>query len=247
MKLSLLPLALWPSLITAARLTLHIPTTPLANPSTLPPTTHATLQSSGPPISARLTRSNSFLFTNVPPGSYLATIHCRDYIFEPLRIDVTIEEAVEGSGDKKEVIRAWQTFLGNEWENKGESRGSGGNGAVVEVKPVAKKDFFEERGGCELPCGMDYGEVQYADSGLVSPLSFLKNPMILMALFSLVLIVGMPYLMDNSKLYGHTRALETIITLTPNSGPRNQGRIRRDAEEERPWRWFESCGGAPEL
>ncbi|KAF2271706.1 uncharacterized protein EI97DRAFT_259900 [Westerdykella ornata] len=179
MKLPLLPLTLLPPLLTAALLTLHIPTTPLANPSTLPPTTHATLQSAGPPLTAHLTRSNSFLFIDVPPGSYLATIHCRDYIFEPLRIDITLEEAGEGRDEKKEVIRAWQTFFGNEWENKGESRGSGSNGAVVvEVRPVARKEYYEQRGG-------------------FSPLSFLKNPMILMALVSGVLIFGMPYLMEN--------------------------------------------------
>ena len=33
----------------------------------------------------------------------------------------------------------------------------------------------------------------------VSPLSFLKNPMILMAVFSGLLMFGMPKLMENSK------------------------------------------------
>ncbi|KAF1844589.1 uncharacterized protein K460DRAFT_354488 [Cucurbitaria berberidis CBS 394.84] len=166
------------SLTSAARLLLQIPNTALVNPSTLPSTTHATLQSSGPPLDAYLTRSNTFNFNNVSSGSYLATIHCRDYAFEPLRIDIAVEEAVEGSGDKKEVIRAWQTFLGNEWDNKGESRGEGGNGLVVEARPVLLKDYYQERQG-------------------FSPLSFLKNPMILMALFSMVLIFGMPKLMEN--------------------------------------------------
>ena len=89
---------------------------------TLPSTTHATLQSSGPPLDAYLTRSNTFNFHNVSAGSYLATVHCRDFAFEPLRIDVVLEETVEGSGEHKEIIRAWQTFLGNEWDNKGEAR-----------------------------------------------------------------------------------------------------------------------------
>ena len=34
---------------------------------------------------------------------------------------------------------------------------------------------------------------------IVSPLSFLKNPMILMALVSMGLMFGMPKLMENSK------------------------------------------------
>lgn len=58
---------------------------------------------------------------------------------------------MEGSGEKKEVVRAWQTFLGNEWDNKGELRGEGGNGLVVEAKPLGMKYYFQERAGCEYP------------------------------------------------------------------------------------------------
>ncbi|KAF1943359.1 hypothetical protein EJ02DRAFT_502213 [Clathrospora elynae] len=178
MKTSISALASFASLVSSARLLLQIPTTHLVNPSTLPSTTHATLQSSGLPLDTYLTRSNTFNFNNVSAGSYLATVHCRDFAFEPLRIDVSVEEAVEGSGEMKEVIRAWQTFLGNDWDNKGESRGEGGNGLVIEARPVGQKWFYQERQG-------------------FSPLSFLKNPMILMAVVSMGLIFGMPKLMEN--------------------------------------------------
>ena len=134
----------------AARFLLQIPNSPLVNPSTLPSTTHATLQSSGPPLDAYLTRSNTFNFHNVSAGSYLATVHCRDFAFEPLRIDVVLEETVEGSGEHKEIIRAWQTFLGNEWDNKGEARGEGGNGLVIETRPAVFKYFYQERQGCKF-------------------------------------------------------------------------------------------------
>jgi hypothetical protein len=153
MQFSVATLATLASTASAARFLLQIPTTALLNPSTLPSTTHATLQSSGPPLDAYLTRSNTFNFANVSAGSYLATVHCRDYVFEPLRIDISLEEAVEGSGEKREVVKAWQTFLGNEWDNKGESRGEGGNGLVVEAKIVATKYFYQERGGCEFTQG----------------------------------------------------------------------------------------------
>jgi non-ribosomal peptide synthetase component F len=164
MKIAVSALSWLATTATAARFTLHIPTTPLVNPSTLPPTTHATLQSSGEPQDARLTRSNSFNFHNVSAGSYLATIYSRDHVFEPLRIDVSIEEAVEGSGEKKEVVRAWQTFVGNEWDNKGEARGEGGNGLVIEARPLAPKFFYQERGGCEYKHGFRIGSV-YANTG----------------------------------------------------------------------------------
>jgi hypothetical protein len=149
MRASILALAPLASAASAARFILLIPNTPLVNPSSLPSTTHATLQSSGTPLDVYITRSNSFNFHNVSVGSYLATIHSRDFAFEPLRIDVTLEEAVEGSGDKREQVHAWQTFIGNEWDNKGESRGEGGNGLVIEVQPRAPKAYFQERAGCE--------------------------------------------------------------------------------------------------
>jgi hypothetical protein len=155
MQFSMAALASLASTASAARFLLQVPPTGMFNPSTLPSTTHATLQSSGPPLDAYLTRSNTFNFANVSAGSYLATVHCRDYNFEPLRIDVTLEETVEGSGEKKEVVKAWQTFLGNEWDNKGESRGEGGNGLVIEARPVATKFFYQERTGCESTCDDD--------------------------------------------------------------------------------------------
>lgn len=150
MRSSILALAYLASAISAARLTLLIPNTAVVNPSSLPSTTHATLQSSGAPLDAYITRSNSFNFNNISVGSYLATIHSRDYVFEPLRIDVTLEEAVEGSGEKRERVQAWQTFFGNEWDNKGESRGDGGNGLVIEVHPRASKQYYQERAGCRF-------------------------------------------------------------------------------------------------
>ncbi|OCL10110.1 hypothetical protein AOQ84DRAFT_337946 [Glonium stellatum] len=165
------------ALTSAARLTLTVPSTHLLqNPSLLPPTTHATLQSSGAPYSAPLSRANAFVFSNLTAGNYLATVHCRDFAFEPLRVDITVEG--DGKGGEQEKVAVWQTFLGNEWDNKGEKRGEGPSGVVAEVRPIGAKQYYEVRGG-------------------FSVLSFLKNPMIIMAIFSLVLIIGMPYLMDN--------------------------------------------------
>ena len=46
----------------------------------------------------------------------------------------------------------------------------------------------------------------------VSPLSFLKNPMILMAVVSMGLMFGMPKLMENSKFHD-TRELHSGLTL----------------------------------
>ncbi|KAK7609467.1 hypothetical protein JOL62DRAFT_578682 [Phyllosticta paracitricarpa] len=192
------------ALVSAANITLSIGTAHSAVPSLLGASTHATLHSAGPALSAPLRRDNSFAFADVAPGSYLLSVHSRDYAFENLRVDVGVEKK-QGEVGQEEVVRAWQTFRGNEWDNRGEKRGEGRGGrANLEVRVMGGKEYYIQRGG-------------------FSPLSFLKNPMILMGLFSLGLIVGMPYIYtapaDSPRL---------------RSGRRNPRRIRRNAKEEPP-------------
>lgn len=115
------------------------------------------------------------MFSGLTQGSYLLTLHSRDYFFPPFRVDV---EPAEG-GNGEDLVQIWQTFRGNEWSNKGPRYGAGVGYATAEIRPSAKKEFYQARGGFSL-------------------ISFVKSPMILMALFSVVMIFGMPYLMDNS-------------------------------------------------
>ncbi|KAF2770879.1 hypothetical protein EJ03DRAFT_56964 [Teratosphaeria nubilosa] len=161
------------TLASAARLTVNILPSQHLNPSTLPASTHAVL--TGPPgvrYNVPLRRDNTFIFTNLVPSSYLLTVHSRDHFFPPLRVDVS---QAEGEG---ESIQAWQTYRGNEWSNKGVAYGSGKGELSINVQAGAKKEFYQDRGGFNL-------------------LGFLKSPMILMALVSVVFIFGMPYLMEN--------------------------------------------------
>ena len=154
----------------AARLTVSIPpSSVLANPATLPPSTHAVLL--GPPgvrYDVQLRRDNTFILPDLEDASYLLTLHSRDYFFPPLRIDV-------GPG---QTIDAWQTFRGNEWSNKGPHYGSAKDELTIQLAPSGRKEFYQERGGFSL-------------------LGFVKSPMILMSLFSAVMVFGMPYLMEN--------------------------------------------------
>lgn len=124
----------------ATDLTIYLPTKP--NPFTLPSTTHATLVSLGSHYSAPLSSVNTFVFRNVSaPGSYLVDVHCQTDVFQPLRLDL----AEDGS------LHAWETFRGNEWDNKGEAlptrEGSVGKG--VEVRSLGTKNYFSERPKCE--------------------------------------------------------------------------------------------------
>ncbi|KAH0537034.1 hypothetical protein FGG08_006132 [Glutinoglossum americanum] len=161
--LLLIPLA------STASLTLFIPPTPLLpDPSHLPPSTHATLTTLNRTYTAPLQRPSRFTFRNLTAGSYLLDVHCRDYAFGALRVDV---------GADAGAVEVWQTFRGNEWGNRGERLGLG-EGGVVEVRPAAAKAFFEERAG-------------------FSPLALLRSPMILLAVVSMGLMFGLPYMLDN--------------------------------------------------
>ncbi|RAL61761.1 hypothetical protein DID88_002825 [Monilinia fructigena] len=169
--LFLLPSAL------ATHLLLTIPTTPQLNPATLLPSTHATLSTLSHTHTAPLTSSNSFSFRNLTSGSYLLTISSQTHAFIPLRIDIH-----PASSEANLIpVEAFTTFRSNEWSNKGEVipvSKLGNDKYTAEVKVLVEKNYYLERVG-------------------FSPLSLLKNPMILIAGFSMVIVFGMPYLMDN--------------------------------------------------
>jgi ER membrane protein complex subunit 7 len=148
MKLSpirVLPGLLLPLSALSAQLTISIQAnTALPNPSGLPSSTHAILSSHGSPLKAQLTRFNTFVFSNVPPGSHLLSVSSRDAVFENLRVDVTKDQT------GAEYVEAWTTWRGNEWDNKGEVRGEGdGRNVRIEVRPMAPKEFYYERQTCK--------------------------------------------------------------------------------------------------
>ncbi|KAI9851670.1 MAG: hypothetical protein M1824_002582 [Vezdaea acicularis] len=178
---TLLTLLTLPLLSLATTLTLLLPpTTLLPNPSTLPPSTFALLQTSGQAIHAPLSRANTFLFRNLTAGSYLLDIICKDYTFQPYRVDITLSTSASTSAS--DTIEVYQLIHAQGWDAKGPklpplSGFSAGN-SVFEVQPLATKDYYEARPG-------------------FSPLDLLKNPMMLMAGASLLIVFGMPYLMEN--------------------------------------------------
>ncbi|PMD26483.1 hypothetical protein NA56DRAFT_641196 [Hyaloscypha hepaticicola] len=171
--LLVLPLAL------AIHIRVSIPSSQqLPHPNSLPASTHATLTTISNTYSAPLRADNTFDFRNVSSGSYLLDVHCHTHTFAPLRVDVR-EVVIDEVGSDKEV-NVWGTFRGNEWNNKGEAvQAQKEEGTwTFGVKVQGGKDYFIERAG-------------------FSPLGLLKNPMILIAGFSMLIVFGMPYIMDN--------------------------------------------------
>lgn len=167
-------------LATSAQLSVGVQSSQLLpNPSTLPPSTHAVLL--GPPgirYDVPLRRDNTFHFPDLAEASYLLTVHCRDHFFAPLRVDVTKSEV----DPSQHTLTAWQTFRGNEWEHKGAVYGSAQESLTIQIPSGGAKDFYQARGGFSL-------------------MGFVKSPMILLSLGAVVMIFGMPYMMDNSKSY----------------------------------------------
>lgn len=159
--LALFALATSPAAVAAARIvtasiTLSIPASQhIPNPSAhLPPSTHATLTTLGgsggrKPLSAPLTVANTFVFDNVTLGSYLADVHCPIYGFSPLRVDV-------GAFEDGFRVQVWETYRGNDWENKGEAvpakqlPGAAPGKVVYEVRVFGRKVFFQDRASCEF-------------------------------------------------------------------------------------------------
>ncbi len=181
MQLSHLPpallglLALSPTAI-ATTIALHIsPSHALANPHLLPPSTHATLTAAQALHRAPLGTSNTLIFHNISAGSYLLDVHCATHAFVPLRVDVDVSDTVGDSG----VVRAWETYRGNDWDNTGEALAL--QDGAFEARVLGLKAYFSERSG-------------------FSVFGVLRNPMILLGLVSMGIFIGMPYLVDNSEL-----------------------------------------------
>ncbi|KAL2290188.1 hypothetical protein FJTKL_00667 [Diaporthe vaccinii] len=129
----------------------------LPNPRSLPPQTHATLSSFHSGASAYLSPANTFAFHNVSEGSYLLDVHSPTHAFAPLRVDVVPVVAGAGQTEKEErtarlKVAAWETYRGNDWNNKGEAAAVT-NGGALEAKVLGPKNFFMERSSCEWPRG----------------------------------------------------------------------------------------------
>ncbi|EPE08766.1 hypothetical protein F503_04353 [Ophiostoma piceae UAMH 11346] len=158
----------------------------------IPAWTRATLESGDAAsgrhtyTSAPITGSGKLVFSNVTAGSYLGEVHCATHVFVPLRVDVDgVVGGIEGAGQVL-TARATETYRGNDWANQGEALrkvavdGTASSGPTFMVAPLtlATKSYYTARSTFDV-------------------LSLLKNPMILMALFAMVMMFGMPYLMDS--------------------------------------------------
>ncbi|KAI9831062.1 MAG: hypothetical protein M1826_003960 [Phylliscum demangeonii] len=127
---------------------------------------------------APLLRSGRFIFRNLTAdSSYLLSVHSPDYVFAPHRVDVVRRPAADGAVG----VRVYRAFVGSAWDDRGEMKGqSGGDGNAADGKNV--EVVLEVLGRKEY---------------YISPLSLLRNPMILLAVVAMGVVFGMPYLLEN--------------------------------------------------
>ena len=203
MKLTSLLIAAGATLAHAAHLRIaSAPSTLVPSPATqISHTTNAYLTKNGHTYAAPLSAGGEFDFRNVTKGSYLVDVVAKEYVFAPLRLDVL-------DTDAGEEVRAWGTWRGNEWSNTAEGvevvqdKGVSRIGVLV----AGRKEVFVERVGCAyfpFPSPSKTSSIEetkraIANEGrVVSVMSVLKNPMILMAGAARLMMFGMPYLVDN--------------------------------------------------
>lgn len=115
-------------------LTLSIPSTqPL-----LPASTRAHLTTHGQTLTAPLTKFNTFRFSNLTaPAEYNLDIYCRDWDFEGAIVVVP--------RDKRDV----EVYRRNRRTGAKGARMLKNEGGNVEVRVKGRREYYEERGGCE--------------------------------------------------------------------------------------------------
>jgi len=191
-------LSLLSTTVSAATIVLKLqPTNLLPNPNTLPPSTHATVTApDGRILRASLRKDNSIVFDEISTiGSHLLNIYSKDYAFASYRIDTIADTAsIVASTDSQQpssvvITVAAQTFPGTQWSDTGisllpqQSTSESTTTRSVSTltftpKVLAAKSFYETRPA-------------------FSPISLLKNPMLLLSIVALAFTFGMPKLMEN--------------------------------------------------
>jgi len=125
--------------IIVAAAELHLTTS--SNLPPLPPSTRALLtRPSTAPIAAPVTTSNGFDVRNLTSGVYDLVIACRDYDFER---DIVVEV---NDAENIEVFRVGDYGMGAKT-----SLGKGQDSLALEIRAIRRKEFYEERVGCECP------------------------------------------------------------------------------------------------
>ena len=112
----------------------------------------------------------------------------------------------DGVKTEKKVVEVYTTFRGREWAGQGELLGGSSlalelrEDVRVDLRVVGMRSFYEERVDCKYNSMLGTSRLRGRSLIIVpvSPLSLLKNPMILIGIAGLAMVIGMPKLLANS-------------------------------------------------
>ena len=181
--------------VSAASIVLKIQPSPaLPNPNALPPSTHATITSpNGAILRSSLRKDNSIVFSEIPSiGSHLLSIYTKDYSFATYRIDTTPDLSTSTDHSSILISFAAQLFPGTQWSDTGLS-------LIPQQQDASSPAGMSTRAQASLTIYPKVLGIKsfYEARPAFSPLSLLKNPMILLAVVALAFTFGMPKLLEN--------------------------------------------------
>ncbi len=97
----------------------------------------------------------------------------------------------------------------------------------VGLRVLKGREYYEARAGCKCLRMVTGGRLAKNSGITVSPMSLLKNPMILIAIVGLGFVFGMPYLMDNS-----TSLLTILISISLTELPVVDPDMKKEFDEQ---------------
>ena len=133
-------------IVCSATLTIKVP----GNLPPLPASSRATLSTLGATFSASVTVRNDFVFHDTPSGNYDLSIACRDWAFERGLVIVaeSPDDANPTERNKPSSFQVWRPMRGG-WDKRALKGSDDAAEAIVDVRLLGGRAFYEERQGCE--------------------------------------------------------------------------------------------------
>jgi len=137
--------------------------------------------------------TNSFTFHNIPPGVHVLDVHCHTYHYSQIKIQIPVEETATKSETETIIDLTDLESIDNAEKEAAEKLAAEAEGpkCIEYVYPGAPKRSISHP--LTLIAHAEYQYFQPRPS--FSPFVMFKNPMVLMALFSVAMMVIMPQMM----------------------------------------------------